>query len=768
MTHFEYKDYFAPCATGLEPLLADELRSLRCRSVRPQRAGVMFKGTTKDAYRVCLWSRLASRVLLHIADIEAKDADELYRGVKEIVWEDHINRTGTIAVDTTGVNEGLRNTQFTNVKVKDAIVDRLREIDGRRPSVDTIDPHVKINVVVRDREAKISLDISGEPLHRRGYRSEGTQVAAPMKETLAAALLIIADWPAIARAGGAFIDPMCGSATLPLEAACMAADIAPGLGRKKWGFERWRGHDEEAWASLLDEAHNRKEVGLANIVPIFGSDNDVRALEIAARAIRRAGLEDYVKIRKADISMAHKPSGVRTGLVAINPPYGERLFSGEYLPDLYAKIAQAMRDIFDGWTLAVISPDDRLPYCLAMRPRITHVLYNGKIQAPVTVYDIGPAVEVDRPRSMKGAGERSDHAQTAAEVATKRDIDVSPFENRLRKMAKHYGSWARKSDVTCYRVYDADVSDFNIAVDVYQGAGPSEGTTWVYVAEYVAPAEVDKKVSGARLWAAIEVCAAVFEVPTTHVILKRRKVQKGALQYERISGGNTTSIHGIVEEAGLDFEINLSDYLDTGVFLDQRDTRTMIHDMVKGKRFLNLFAYTGVVSVFAAAGQAASTTTVDMSRTYLDIAKRNMERNRLGVEAEADKPAIKSKLAMYKSQKNIFVQADVLQWVKDEGARNGQYDLIFCDPPTFSNSKRMESTWDVQRDHMAHISYVVKLLAPGGVLLFSCNKRNFKLDYEAIEAEGLVAKDITKRTIPKDFESHKVPHMCFEIQRSGD
>lgn len=766
MSHFEMRNFFAPCARGMEPLLADELRSLRCRGVRPQRSGVLFTGTVKDAYRACLWSRFASRILLHIADISARDGDDLYAGVVAIPWEEHLSAKTTIAVDTTGVSSTLRNTQFTSVRVKDGIVDRIREVKGLRPSVNANDPDIRINVVVREGQAKISLDLSGRPLHQRQYRTEGQNVVAPMKETLAAAMLIIAGWPKIARKGGALIDPLCGSATLPIEAAFIAGDCAPGLLRKKFGFELWEQHDEEAWSALLVEAKQRREIGFSALPPILASDYDTKALEVASRAIRRAGLERFIQLSKKDITDVRRPEGGSIGLVAMNPPYGERLAQDEYLPDFYATIATTMREHFSGYELAVISPDDRLSYCLAMNPHTKHTLYNGKIEAPVSVYTIGDPEKVSAPASMKGQAERTDHQQTAGQVAASRNIDTSAFENRLRKMAKHYGTWARRAGISCYRVYDADLADFNMAIDIYQGAGPSEGMTWVYVAEYAAPKDVDKKIAGARLWAALEVCAEVFEVQPERVILKRRQQQKGKKQYERLSGGSTSTIVGIVEEAGLDFEINLSDYLDTGIFLDHRPIRAHIRDTVADQSFLNLFAYTGVVSVFAAAGRASETTTVDMSRTYLDAAKRNMARNALNVEPEGGAARVEARLSAYKSQKNYFVQADVLSWLAEPSTLEKTYEVIFCDPPTFSNSKRMEETWDVARDHAELITSIKPLLSASGVLYFSTNKRHFKIDLETLEQDGWSVKDITAQTIPKDFTANKHIHKCYELRRN--
>ena len=748
---FEMHDYFVTCANGLEPLLADEMRSMRTHSVRPQRGGVLCRGTIKDAYRICLWSRLASRVLFSMGEVRSMTAEALYDDIKAIPWEEHISANGTFVVQTTGTNEALRNTQFTNVKVKDAIADRFRELFDRRPSVDSVTPDIVGNVLIRDKKAKISIDLAGEPLHRRGYRQDGLQVTAPMKETLAAAMLMIAEWPRIAHEGGAFIDFMCGSATLPLEAAMMAGDIAPGLLRRRWGFTKWQKHDEEAWEALLDEARNRRAKGIKSLPPILGSDFDARAVDIARRCVRRAQLDSVISLQRLDMRAAVPPVDATAGLIALNPPYGQRLASTDEVCEIYKDIAEITRRRFMGWQLAIITPDARLSQCLALNPEREKELYNGRILSPVRVYAVGDAEEVEavqiddhfgtvkqHPDAFGGKGERV--------IAPKFEVDTEAVENRLHKMQKHYEKWARKAGVTCYRVYDADLPDFNCAIDIYQGAGPSEGRTWVRIAEYAPPADVDPRLAAARMEALKGVCLDVFKVPENDIILKQRKRQRGKEQYEAHTHEN--AIVGIVAEHDLLFEVNMNQYLDTGIFLDHRDVRTFIYDRVADKRFLNLFAYTGVVSVFAASGGASSTTTVDMSKTYLDMARRNMERNSLITDNDT------------------FVQADVLSWIDEEREKGGMYDVIFCDPPTFSNSKRMEDTWDVQRDHAQLLIKIKDILAPGGELIFSCNKRSFSIDSQELEAHGFSIKDITKMTMPRDFEKNMHIHRCYVLTQN--
>ena len=740
-------EFWAACPRGTESLVADELRALSCKRVRPLSGGVSFGGPLWSAYRALLWSRVASRVLLTLARVPAATSDELYDSVAEIVWEEHLGPDGTLAIDANGVNAGLRNTQFTAVRVKDAIADRFIQKCGRRPSVSTTDPDLRVNVVIREERATISIDLSGQPLHRRGYREPGTQVEAPMKETLAAAVLFVAGWPAIASAGGGFVDPLCGSGTLAIEAAMMAGDVAPGLMRQNWGFSRWLGHDAEVWNALVTEATSRREAGLKRLPTIVGFDSDPRAVEIARGCVRRAGLDGVVEIGQRDLAQlvadpeaapagaAHPSIGeVPPGLVAANPPYGERIQAQGGLGVLYRQLSQRLRAGFAGWTLAVITPDPGLAAGLGLVVQKTAALYNGRILTQVSVFR---APGADEPALEEAFVPATPQALSDAAAA---------FANRLRKNLRHLDKWARRSGVSCFRVYDADLPDYAVAVDVYTGAGPDASSRWAHIAEYAPPPGIDPARAQQRLDDALVVVPEVLGIDPEDVFLKVRQRQRGDSQYERVS---RSGVIGTVEEGGLLFEVNLTDYLDTGLFLDHRLTREWIRDIAEGKRFLNLFAYTGTVSVYAADGGARETTTVDLSATYVGWAERNMARNG------------------FAGSQHRRVQGDVLQWIDAAAATpDARYDLVFCDPPTFSNSKRMQETWDVQRDHVSLITRTAEVLAPGGVLVFSCNRRKFALDSDALTLAGLACEDVTARTIPQDFERKPGVHACWLIRRS--
>jgi 23S rRNA (guanine2445-N2)-methyltransferase / 23S rRNA (guanine2069-N7)-methyltransferase len=703
-------EFFATAPRGIEPLLVDELRALGADGARETRAGVAFTGDLAVAYRACLWSRLANRVLLVLARFPAPTPEALYAGVAAIDWSAHLDPGGTLAVDANVSGSAITHSQFAALKVKDAVVDQFRARTGSRPSVDTARPDLRLNLYILRDEATLSLDLAGESLHRRGYRSEGRE--APLKENLAAAILLRAGWPAVAAEGGAFVDPMCGSGTLPIEAALMAGDVAPCFARTYYGFLRWRGHEAETWARLVAEARERREAGRQRLVAltIRGYDCDRGAIHAAQANARRAGVAEALHFEARELS-ACKPEGPH-GLVVVNPPYGERLGEDATLPALYSSLGSALKKCHPGWRAAVFTGNPELGRLLGLRAHKLHTLYNGPIECKL--------LHIEIPQEP---------------VAAVAHGDVEAFSNRLRKNLRHFGRWARRDGIGAWRVYDADLHDYNFAIDVYES-----DRRYVHVQEYEAPASVDPRLAARRLASALDVIPAVLEVSPAQLFYKRRRKQKGGAQYEKHGEGG--EFHEI-REGPCRLLVNFTDYLDTGLFLDHRLTRAMVGELARGKRFLNLFGYTGTATVHAALGGATATTTVDMSRTYLDWARRNLELNGI------------------RGRQHELVQTDVVQWLKE--ARGARYGLIFLDPPTFSRSKRMEGTLDIQRDHVALIRDCVRLLEPGGVLVFSTNLRRFKLEREAL-AE-LEIRDITRATLPRDFERNPRIHQCFRIEQ---
>jgi 23S rRNA (guanine2445-N2)-methyltransferase / 23S rRNA (guanine2069-N7)-methyltransferase len=711
MNDQQKRDFFATVPKGLEELLVDELEEMGALDVKAITAGVSFRGTLGTAYRVCLWSRLASRILMPICNFTATDPDQLYTASNDFAWEEHLSADQTFAVDATLVGSKLNHSHYAALRVKDGVVDRFRDQSGSRPSIDTRSPDLRINMHLRGKKGTLSLDLSGESLHRRGYRQE--KGVAPLKESLAAAILLQSGWTRIAADGGSFCDPMCGSGTLPLEAAMIAADMAPGLLRERFGFTAWAGHDDSLWQSLRQEAIERRSVGLHRVPKIIGFDADPTMIRHALTNAEVCGLDKVVHFEKRSIQSREQllPESLRApGLVAVNPPYGERLGQRKDLYAVYRRLGERLLAEAAGWRATVLTSDSELGHAIGLKPHTNSELFNGALPCRLLQFDV-PL----EPESLPDSHELSAGAEM--------------FANRLRKNQKRLGRWAKRQSISCYRLYDADMPEYSVAIDLYGDA--------VHVQEYAAPETIDPVDAHARLQDVLAVIPDVLKVAAERVFLKVRQRQRGKEQYQRqAKQGEFIE----VKEDGARLLVNLTDYLDTGLFLDHRPVRRIIKTMADNKRFLNLFAYTATASVQAALGGALETTSVDMSYTYLDWGRRNFDLNAL--------PADKHRL----------IQADCLEWMAQSGQR---FDLIFLDPPTFSNSKRMEESFDIQRDHVPLIQAASRLLSGGGVLLFSTNKRKFKLDAEALS--DLFIEDITRQTFDEDFARRPQIHSCYRL-----
>ena len=704
---------FAPCAKGLEYLLVDELKALGADDAREALAGVYFDGDTEVIYRAVLWSRLASRILLPLAQFDAADGEALYQGVSAIDWDAHLAAHGSLAVDASLVQSRLNHDRFVAQRVKDAVVDQLRQRHGERPDVDTQTPDVRLNVFIRRDRATLSIDLSGGGLHRRGWRV--AQGPAPLKETLACAVLLRGGWPALAAQGAALVDPMCGSGTLLIEGARMAADVAPGLNRRHDGLRGWKAVDAELWQRLREEARARAEAGLAALRnPLLGGDLDPQAVEQARRNIAEAGLLERIELRQGDVADFRPPAAANSGLVACNPPYDERLAAD---PALYRRLGQTLRGHFSDWRVAVLSADDELGRAIGLRVDKRYVVFNGALRCTVLTGQPG----AERRPARDTPPPLSDGALMVA--------------NRLRKNLRTLKAWRQREDVTCFRAYDADLPEYAAAIDVYAEAD-DPARLWLHVQEYQAPASIPEADARRRLDELLRAAAHVFELPRERIALKTRARGKGGSKYGVFARREEALI---VREAGQRFEVNLFDRLDTGLFLDHRPSRARLRELAAGRRVLNLFCYTGAASVQAAAGGARSSTSVDLSATYLAWAGRNLALNGHGGNAHR------------------LVQADVMAWLKAERER---YDLIFCDPPTFSNSAR-GGDFDVQRDHGELLRDCLARLAPGGLILFSTNARRFRLD-ESL-ADDTTVVETSARRLPPDFARNPKIHRCWEL-----
>ncbi|MFQ5508431.1 MAG: THUMP domain-containing protein [Leptospirillia bacterium] len=381
--------FFATCARNMEPLLGVELRAIGLSEVKETRLGVGFSGPVSDGYRACLWSRIASRVLLPLHTFPCGSPEELYDGVRRVAWEDHLGPENTLAVDFSTSRSAVDHSRFGAMKVKDAIVDHMRDAFGSRPSVDRSWPDLRVNVYLYKDQATVSIDLSGEALHRRGYRVQGGQ--APLKENLAAAILASARWPAMAAEGRQLVDLMCGTGTLLIEGVMMATDTAPGLFRQQFGFETWRPHDIDAWDELLDEAEARRQAGLARQlagdIRIHGYDSNRRMVDVSEENLGVTGLEGCVTVAERALRDAVPHPG-KTGLVVINPPYGERMGSEGGIEALYTSLGAQLKSRFSGWRAAVFTGNAELAYHMGLRPDRKNTLYNGPLECKLLHYGI--------------------------------------------------------------------------------------------------------------------------------------------------------------------------------------------------------------------------------------------------------------------------------------------------------------------------------------------------------------------------------------------
>ncbi|KGT93594.1 bifunctional 23S rRNA (guanine(2069)-N(7))-methyltransferase RlmK/23S rRNA (guanine(2445)-N(2))-methyltransferase RlmL [Enterobacter cancerogenus] len=699
---------FASTARGLEELLKTELDALGAQDLQVVQGGVHFRADDRVMYQSLLWSRLASRILLPLGEFGVWSDLDLYVGAQSIPWTEMFDSSTSFAIHFSGTNEVIRNSQFGALRIKDAIVDSFTRQNLERPSVDREQPGIRINAWLNKDRVSIALDLSGDALHQRGYRQQTGQ--APLKETLAAAIVMRSGW----QSSTPLIDPMCGSGTLLLEAALIATDRAPGLLRTHWGFNRWKNHNQAVWQEVLAEAKERARVGTAaTTARFFGYDNDSRVLESARANARRAGVFELFTFAQQDVIKLKNPLAGQeiTGTVLSNPPYGERLESEPALIALHSLLGRIMKQQFGGWNLSLFSASPELLSCLQLRADRQFKAKNGPLECVQKNYQLA---------ATSGEG--------SAQIA-------EDFANRLRKNLKKLEKWAKQSNIECYRLYDADLPEYNVAVDRYGD--------WVVIQEYAPPKTVDANKARQRLFDVISATLSVLEIPANRLVMKTRERQKGKNQYQKL--GEKGDFFE-VQEFDARLLVNLTDYLDTGLFLDHRLARQMLGKMSAGKDFLNLFAYTGTASVHAGLGGAKTTTTVDMSRTYLEWAERNLRLNGLT------------------GRQHRLMHADCLSWLRDS---DEQFDLIFIDPPTFSNSKRMEDDFDVQRDHMMLMQNLKRLLRRGGTIMFSNNKRGFKMDLDGLAALGLQAQEITQKTLSQDFARNRQIHNCWLVSHAG-
>ena len=708
---------FVSCAIGLEPVLADEMQLLGLEPA-PTKAGVHLEATLEDTYKVLLWSRVASRVLLPLFETNAT-GDELYAGAMDLDWSEHLHPGAQIAIEFSGQNKHIRHTRYGALRIKDAIADWFVARDLEPPKMSREEPDMRLSARLNRGQVEVALDLSGEAMHRRGYRERQGQ--APLRENLAAALLYRAGWPKICEAGGSLFDPMCGSGTFVIEAAMMATDCAPGLRREFWGFQNWPKHDVWAWSRLCKEAEERFSVGRDTFSgAIIGADSSGYMVRMVRDNASRAAVQELVEFKTGNVTSADVLD-VKPGLIITNPPYGERMGDEAQVALLYEAMGTQLREKFCGWKAAILSANAEYGRRLGMHSHKQYKVSNGKLACLLLLFEIDNKNFL----TQSVAAEPSEGARMVA--------------NRIKKNHARLNSWLASENVTNYRVYDADIPEYSAAVDIYQ----TDSGRYAVVQEYAPPKTVDAAKARHRLNELITGVGIGLSIERQAILVKSRERQRGSNQYQPSDDRSDNWL--LVQENAATLEINLEDYLDTGLFLDHRPVRREFRQISNGKSFLNLFCYTAAATVQAALGGAKSSLSLDMSNTYLDWAERNFVQNNI------------------EQKRHRLERVDCLEWLaKQSLVADQKFDIIFLDPPSFSNSKKMEATLDIQRDHVRLIEQSMRLLEQDGLLIFSTNLRKFRMDTSALSHFEL--EDHTEQTLDLDFQRNSRIHQCWKVR----
>lgn len=714
-------EIIATSTMGLESVVARELQNLGYEPKNIEVGRTLFTGTERDICRANIYLRCAGHVLIRVGEFPCEDFGQLFDQTVELPWERWLPKNACFPVDGRSVRSTLSSVPAVQGVVKKAIVTRLQKA-WKTETLPEDGPKYPVEISLLKDRATLTIDTTGEGLHRRGYRK--LVGAAPLRETLAAGLVLLSYW----NRERPLLDPFCGSGTIPIEAALIGRNIAPGL-KRNFISETWNQIPFQDWVDVRLAA---KEAILPDIpAPIFGCDLDPDAVEMARYHAQMAGVSNDVRFECRDFLKTE--SSDEYGCTIMNPPYGKWI--GEYseLKALYFAIPSVLQKL-PTWSHYIYTAFPDFERLIGQEASRRRKIYNSRLECtyyqffgPRPPKETEPSEENSQPSSqpIRGVfGGLSDSVKNSAK----------DFERRLEKLNHHLRRWPTKRGITCFRVYDRDIPEIPLAIDRYEDC--------LHIAEYDRPNDRNDAQQGQWMDLMVEITGRVLDVPKEKIFVKRRQRQRGASQYERWD-----TRHFVIEahEGGLKFFVNLSDYLDTGLFLDHRITREMVRKEAAGKRFLNLFAYTGSFSVYAAAGGAQSVTTVDLSNTYLDWAQDNMELNG------------------FRGPQFEYVRSDVFRFLNalydDE-----IFDLVVLDPPTFSNSKDLDD-WDVQRDHVEMLNLLISHLAPGGVIYFSNNNRRFKLDEDAIQ--GVFIREISNRTVPEDFRNKRI-HRCWRMVKKDE
>lgn len=732
-TEVEHKlNLVAACAFGLEAVVKRELIVLGYDAKVAQPGRVQFEGVWPDVCRANLWLRTADRVLIQALQFDAPDFEALFETVKAFDWSCFIPANAEFPVTGRSRLSKLTSVPAVQRSVKRALVESLRKHHGV-VTLDETGPKFSVDVALLNDVATLTIDTTGDSLHKRGYRKLTGK--APIKETLAAALVDLSVW----NSARTLADPFCGTGTIAIEAALQGLNIAPSLERE-FASSSWPQVGEAIWAAARDEA--RSTIDRQTKLAIFASDIDAEALSMAAYHAKRAGVDRQIRFDNRAFASFENPA--EYGCLITNPPYGQRLEDQRQLQPLYESFPAVLQKL-PTWSFFLLSSlpgVERIFHKQATRRR---KLFNGRIECTYYQY-LGPrppkdflstpvAIEYQAtcPEVDRSSAESSNAIQTKpvfGGLEPKDREQAELFRSRLLKRARHLRRWPSRRGITCFRLYERDIPEIPLVVDRYEDH--------LQISEYERPHDRDP--ARHRQWLELmqQTAADALDVPFEQTHLKFRDRENR--QYEKVHHQRQLIE---VHEGGLNFLVNLTDYMDTGLFLDHRQTRQMVRDEADGKRFLNLFAYTGSFTVYAAAGGAVTSTSVDLSKNYLDWAQRNLRANRLAGP-----------------QHDFFVE-DTIEFLKQAAANVQRYDLCVVDPPTFSNSKQTDRDWDVQSQHVELLNRIAQVMTSTGVVYFSTNFRRFRFDQAELDGYNEV-REISKQTVPEDFRNKRI-HRCWRL-----
>ena len=744
-------DLIATSTFGLEAVVRRELIALGYEAETIQNGRTLFRGDESAIARANLWLRASDRVLLRVGSFEATDFGALFDQTHGLAWDEWIPPDAAFPVKGRSVQSQLSSVPACQKIVKKAIVEKLRAAHGVAELPET-GAQCTVEVGLLKDRVTLTLDTSGTGLHKRGYRTLSGE--APLKETLAAALVLLSYW----RPDRPLIDPFCGTGTIPIEAALIGRNIAPGL-KRAFAAESWPRVGAEIWTRARTEARDLIKGEMPGF--IMGTDIDDSVLGLARHHAANAGVANDIHFQQR--AFADLASRMQHGCVICNPPYGERVSERSEVRELYASMPAVLRNLRT-WSHYILTSYRGFEQLIGQPADRRRKLYNGPIEC--TYYQFhgpkpaaarpdtpaktaretqrrDPSPDISRDDSAPGSppidpdGAQSRRLPAAAPafggITPKMREQAGAFCDRLAKRARHLRRWPAQQGITCYRLYECDIPEVPLIVDRYADR--------LHISEYERPHDHTPGEHADWLDLMARTAGEALGVSWAHVFVKHRAPQRGREQHER--QGDAGHVFEVAE-GGLRFLVNLSDYIDTGLFLDHRITRAMVRAEAGGKRFINIFGYTGTFSVYAAAGGACATTTVDLSSGYLEWAKRNMALNG------------------FSGSEHAYVRDDALAFLEHHPNRPA-YDLAVVDPPTFSNSKRMETFWDIQRGHVGLLNRVLELMSPGGVIFFSTNFRRFKLEADAVAAGAI--REISAQTVPADFRNRRI-HRAWRIVRA--